>query len=72
MATETTKFVTSGMHCPSCSMLIQMSLEDVEGVTAATSDYKTGITEVTYDPAVLSPEKIMSEIASAGYSAHVA
>ena len=72
MALETKKFTTGGMHCPSCSMLIEMSLTDLEGVKAAASDYRKGITEVTYDPAVLTPERIVSEIEAAGYSARVA
>lgn len=71
MALETKKFTTGGMHCPSCSMLIEMSLTDLEGVEAAASDYRKGITEVTYDRAVLTPERIVSEIEAAGYSARV-
>lgn len=70
--TTTTTFVTSGMHCPSCSMLIEMSLGDVDGVTSASSDYKSGITEVTYDTTILTAEAIVSEIEKAGYTARVA
>jgi copper chaperone len=72
MAIETKKFITSGMHCPSCSMLIELSLGDVDGVESASSDYKTGITEVTYDAGVLTPEAIVAEIEKAGYIASIA
>lgn len=68
MATsENVKLVTTGMHCPSCAMLIQMSLEELEGVSEARSDYRTGITEVVYDPGVTNVDRIVAEIRSAGY-----
>lgn len=72
MATETRKFTTSGMHCPSCSMLIEMNLSDLEGVQSASSDYRTGMTEVTFDTDLVSIDGIVSAIESAGYSAELA
>lgn len=72
MALETKKFITGGMHCPSCSMLIEMTLTDLAGVEVAASDHRSGVTEVTYDTAILTDEKIVSEIEAAGYSARVA
>lgn len=68
----TTRFITTGMHCPSCSMLIQMSLEDLEGVASVSVDNAAGMTEVVYDPAVTTPEAIVIEIVKAGYGAQVA
>ena len=32
MAESTVKLKTTGMHCPSCSMLIEMSVGDLDGV----------------------------------------
>lgn len=72
MASKTTKFATSGMHCPSCAMLIEMALGDLAGVVTATSDYRTGVTEVTYDADVLTDEAVADEITKAGYAAGVA
>jgi copper chaperone CopZ len=63
------KFNVTGMHCPSCSMLITMNLGDVEGVQDVSCDYKTGETVVKYDPAVTNEAAIMSEIEAAGYTA---
>jgi copper chaperone CopZ len=71
MATVTRQFVTTGMHCPSCSMLIQMDLADLEGVASATSDHRTAITEVTYDDAVTGADDIIGAIIKAGYGAEL-
>ena len=40
MAIVTRQFVTTGMHCPSCSMLIQMDLSELDGVQAVTVDHR--------------------------------
>lgn len=72
MAIETKKFTTGGMHCPSCSMLIEMNLNDLEGVQSASSDYRTGVTEVTYDTDLVTAERVVSEIEQAGYTAQLA
>lgn len=72
MTMTTQRFTTTGMHCPSCSMLIQMDLGDLDGVTAVSSDHRTGITEVTYDDAVTGPEQIVGAVVKAGYGAELA
>ena len=39
----TKRFETTGMHCPSCSMLIQMDVSDLPGVVAVKAkDVKGG------------------------------
>ena len=70
--TTTQRFATTGMHCHSCSMLIQMDLGGMDGVEAVVSDHRTGITEVTYDDSVLGPEQIVEAIVRAGYGAEPA
>ncbi len=67
----TAKFTTTGMHCRSCSMLIKMSVEDLEGVESAEADNVAGVTEVVYDPAVVTPDAIVNEIVKAGYGAEL-
>lgn len=67
--TVTTKFKASGLHCSSCSMLITMNLEDLDGVQTVTCDHATGLTQVTYDDAALSSDEIVSAIRAAGYDA---
>ena len=47
-----------GMHCTSCSMSIDMDLEDLEGVSKAQTSYAKQETEVEFDPEKISLEKI--------------
>lgn len=70
MAEATTmRLKTSGMHCPSCSMLIELNVSDLPGVESVRADYKTGVTEVVFDPGAVTSEEIVAEIEKAGYSA---
>jgi copper chaperone CopZ len=72
MAATSVRLDTQGMHCRSCSMLVQMTLEELGGVESATSDYASGITEVVYDPDLVNVEEIIGAIVAAGYRAEVA
>ncbi len=65
----TRRFETTGMHCPSCSMLIKMSLTDLDGMESADVDHRSGITTVRFDPEKLSDDDIVGEIVKAGYGA---
>jgi len=53
-------------------MLIQMALEDLDGVKSAKADHVAGTTEVVYDPDVTDPDALVAEIVKAGYGAEVA
>jgi copper chaperone CopZ len=68
----TTEFKTNGMHCPSCSLLIEMTLDDVAGVERVKVDLGKSLTTVDYDPQVVTDDDIIGAIAEAGYSASVA
>ncbi len=70
MASVTLK--TTGMHCMSCSMLIQMNVGDLEGVDSVVADLASGVTEVEYDPAKVDVRSIVDEIVRAGYGAEEA
>ncbi|MBI5037683.1 MAG: heavy-metal-associated domain-containing protein [Candidatus Kerfeldbacteria bacterium] len=56
-----------GMHCTSCSMNIDDALEELPGVEASKTSYARATTEVTYDPAQVSQEKIAQTIQDVGY-----
>lgn len=66
------RFNTTGMHCRSCSMLIDMTLGDLDGVQSAQTDLAGGTTEVTFDPDIVSVEDIAGAIRSVGYEAELA
>lgn len=71
-ASSIARLRTTGMHCQSCSMLVQMDLEDLDGVDSAVADYGTGITEVVYDPEVVSVDSLIQAVVAAGYGAELA
>lgn len=71
MSQTTIRLATTGMHCRSCSMLIDMTVGDLDGVTHSESDAAAGTTVVTFDPDVVTVEKIIAAIEGAGYSAEL-
>jgi copper chaperone CopZ len=68
---ETITIKTTGTHCPSCSMLIEMDVGDLPGVAAVRASHVDGTAEVTYDPALTDPETIAQTIRQAGYGAEI-
>lgn len=68
--TETTKRLrVSGMHCSSCSMLVDMTLEELDGVESAKTDHASGESIVTYDSDVVSPDTLVQAVRRVGYDA---
>jgi len=68
---ETVTFKTSGTHCSSCSMLIEMTLKELPGVTEAKADHGRGTAVVTYDPSLLDTTAIAEVIRGTGYGAEL-
>lgn len=60
---------TTGMHCMSCVMLIQMNVGDLDGVEAVKADLASGTTEVDYDSELTDVQAIVDEIVRSGYGA---
>ncbi|MBI4096859.1 MAG: heavy-metal-associated domain-containing protein [Candidatus Levybacteria bacterium] len=50
------------MHCTSCAFNIDGELEDTDGVKEAKTNYAKQVTEVSFDPEKVTPEKIISII----------
>lgn len=67
MATSTLS--VTGMHCTSCSMLIDETLEEMSGVVSASTDLRRESTSVEFDSDRVSLEAIAAEIAKLGYTA---
>ena len=72
MSEVTARFKTSGMHCASCSMLVDLTLGDLDGVSDSKTDHATGDTVVTFDSDTVTPDAIMQAIRGAGYEAELA
>jgi copper chaperone CopZ len=68
---DTTRIKTSGTHCPSCTMLIELTVGELDGVTEVTSDHGGETTTVEYDPAKTSPKAVAEAIRTAGYGAEI-
>ena len=67
--TTTYTFTVTGMHCTSCALLIDDTLEDLPGVTRSQTNQRARRTTVDADPKQASIEAILAAIREAGYTA---
>lgn len=65
----TVTIAVQGMHCSSCSILIDESLEELPGVVSASTDLRKELSTVDYDERLVTLDQITAEIASLGYVA---
>jgi len=65
------KIKIEGMHCTSCSMLIDGDLEDTNGVVSASTNYARGETEVEYNENEIALPQILQVIGKTGYKGSV-
>ncbi len=68
---NTVTFQTSGVHCRSCTMMIEMTLDELDGVASVSTDHAAQTAIVEYDAAKTDPEAIAAVIRAAGYGAEV-
>jgi copper chaperone len=59
-------FTVTGMHCASCGMLIDDTLEDLDGVTRTATNLRARRSTVTIDPSRCTPEQVIAAITAAG------
>ncbi len=64
---EKIKLNVEGMHCPSCEILISDALNELDGVTNAKLDHKSGTAEVEFDNSKIKKEDIIEVIKKEGY-----
>jgi copper chaperone CopZ len=57
------------MHCGSCAVLIDDSLEDLPGVHSTQTTMKLGLSTVELDLSQNSPDDVIRAIAELGYRA---
>lgn len=58
-----------GMHCASCVGSVERGLGGLLGVESASVNLATGAASVTFDPSVVTDERIMEKIREIGYGA---
>jgi copper chaperone CopZ len=63
------QLTVEGMHCASCVALIEETLHEREGVTAALIDLDSARAVVEYNPSMMDVDDIRAAITEAGYSA---
>ncbi len=69
MHTQTYK--VKGMHCASCSSVIEKTFKKVEGVQSAEVNYGTEKAKVSFDPSKTNPHDLSKHIEPLGYSLEV-
>ena len=70
--TETIRIPVSGMTCAACQSRVQRALQKQEGVADAAVNLMMKTATVTYDPASVTPERLISTIRDTGYGAELA
>lgn len=68
-AQQTLTWQISGMHCSSCSILIDEAVEELDGVTSSSTSLRKRRTKVAFDPSMCDADQIAAAIAAAGYQA---
>jgi copper chaperone CopZ len=61
-----------GMHCGSCGLLIDDTIEDLPGVSRAQTRLREATTTVEVDPQLCDPQQLVAAVAEAGYAAYLA
>ena len=64
-------FRVDGMHCASCSLLIDETLEELPGVATSHTSVRKGKTVVELDPDRTTPNHVTATITELGYRAEL-
>jgi len=67
----TITFPVTGMTCAACQSRVQRALEAEPGVLDATVNLVTRSAAVRYDPAAISPERLVDAVRATGYDAEL-
>jgi copper chaperone CopZ len=62
------KFKISGMHCSSCSLNIDDTLEDLPGVIEASTNYARSESTIQFDPTKVKQSALQKAIEELGYT----
>lgn len=65
---HTQTYRVKGMHCASCSSVIEKTFKKMEGVHSAEVNYGTEKAKVSFDPSKTSPHDLSQHIEPLGYS----
>ena len=65
------KFEIKGMHCASCSAIVEKTMLELEGVKSASVSLLLNTAEVEYDEEAISPKQIAKAVKAAGFPTSV-
>lgn len=65
---HTQTYGVKGMHCASCSAIIEKTFKKTEGVHSAEVNYGTETAKIAFDPIKTDPHKLSAKIEPLGYS----
>jgi copper chaperone len=71
MPTSTHVFRVEGMHCGSCPLLIDDTLEDLPGVSRSHTELKAARSTVWLDTTHTDPRQVIETITGLGYTVSV-
>src|SRR5947209_12456392 len=66
---ERIDFPVTGMTCAACQARVQRALRSEPGVADATVNLVTNRAAVVYDPATVSPQRLIDTVRATGYDA---
>jgi copper chaperone CopZ len=61
------KIKSGGLHCSSCAVNIDLTLEDLPGVVNSKTNYAKSETDISYDPKSVDIKALKKAIESLGY-----
>jgi Cu2+-exporting ATPase/Cu+-exporting ATPase len=64
-------YTVKGMHCASCSSVIEKTFKKIEGVHSAEVNYGTEKAKISFDPSKINPHDLSKHIEPLGYSLEV-
>jgi Cu+-exporting ATPase len=65
------RLTITGMHCAACQAHVQKALQRIPGVADATVNLLTGDADVDFDPAAVTPDKLVESVRATGYGAEL-
>ncbi len=70
-ATVTAVFKVEGMTCGGCEAGVRMKVKKLAGVEKVEASYEAKHARVSYDPRLVTPQRIIEAIKELGYSAEL-
>ena len=66
----TRSYRITGMHCASCGLLVDDTLEDIPGIASSTTDARSGSAVIDLEPgATVNHDVVLAAITGLGYEA---